>query len=73
VYASHFGSYDETYGSLGGVVVLMLWLYLTALVVVLGAEINAALETQTVRDSTTGPEQPLGARGAEAADSVPTD
>jgi membrane protein len=73
VYASNFGSYDETYGSLGGVVVLMLWLYLTALVVVLGAEINAALETQTVRDSTTGPEQPLGARGAEAADSVPTD
>jgi membrane protein len=73
VYAANFGSYDETYGSLGGVVVLMLWLYLTALVVVLGAEINAALETQTVRDSTTGPEQPLGARGAEAADSVPTD
>src|SRR5215207_6726575 len=73
VYASNFGSYDETYGSLGGVVVLMLWLYLTALVVVLGAEINAALETQTVRDSTTGPERPLGHRGAEAADSLPTE
>jgi membrane protein len=72
LYASNFGSYDETYGSLGGVVVLLLWLYITALVVVLGAEINAALETQTARDSTTGPEQPLGRRGAEAADSVPS-
>jgi membrane protein len=72
LYASNFGSYDQTYGSLGGVVVLLLWLYITALVVVLGAEINAALETQTARDSTTGPEQPLGQRGAEAADSVPS-
>ena len=72
LYASNFGSYDKTYGSLGGVVVLMLWLYLTALVVVLGAEINAALETQTIRDSTTGPEQPLGERGARAADSIPS-
>jgi membrane protein len=71
LYASNLGSYDKTYGSLGGVIVLMLWLYITALVVVLGAELNAALETQTVRDSTTGPEQPLGQRGAEAADSVP--
>ena len=71
LYASNFGSYDKTYGSLGGVVVLLLWLYITALVVVLGAEINAALETQTARDSTTGPERPLGQRGAEAADSVP--
>ena len=73
LYAANFGSYDQTYGSLGGVVVLLLWLYITALVVVLGAEINAALETQTVRDSTTGPEAPLGRRGAEAADSVPTE
>jgi membrane protein len=72
LYASNFGSYDQTYGSLGGVVVLLLWLYITALVVVLGAEINAALETQTARDSTTGPEQPLGRRGAEAADSIPS-
>jgi membrane protein len=72
LYAANFGKYDQTYGSLAGVVVLLLWLYLTALVIVLGAEVNAALETQTVRDSTTGPEAPLGRRGAEAADSVPT-
>ena len=48
----------------------MLWLYITALVVIIGAEINAALETQTARDSTTGPEQPLGERGAQAADTI---
>jgi uncharacterized BrkB/YihY/UPF0761 family membrane protein len=70
--AANFGSSDKTYGSLGGVVVLLLWLYITALVVVLGAEINAALESQTARDSTTGREQPLGQRGAEVADSIPT-
>jgi membrane protein len=69
---ANFGSSDKTYGSLGGVVVLLLWLYITALVVVLGAEINAALESQTARDSTTGREQPLGQRGAEVADSIPT-
>ena len=63
LYAANLGSYDETYGSLGGVVVLLLWLYITVFVVVLGAEINAALETQTVRDSTTGPDAPLGQRG----------
>jgi len=73
LYAANFGSYDQTYGSLGGVVVLLLWLYITALVVVLGAEINAALETQTARDSTTGQDAPLGQRGAEAADSIPSD
>ena len=72
LYAANVGSYDETYGSRGGVVVLLLWLYITAFVVVLGAEINAALETLTVRDSTTGPDAPLGQRGAVAADSVPT-
>jgi membrane protein len=70
LYASNFGSYDQTYGSLGGVIVLMLWLYITAFVVVIGAEINAALETQTARDSTIGPERPLGQRGAHAADTV---
>jgi membrane protein len=70
LYASNLGSYDQTYGSLGGVIVLMLWLYITAVVVVIGAEINAALETQTARDSTTGPERALGQRGAQAADTV---
>ena len=70
VYTANFGRYNETYGALGAVVVVMLWLFLTALVVILGAEINCELERQTVRDSTTGAERPLGSRHAYAADTV---
>lgn len=69
-YVSNFGSYDKTYGSLGGVIVLLTWLYLSAFVVLLGAVINAQAEEQTARDSTTGQEKPLGRRGARAADTV---
>ncbi len=70
LYTANFGRYNETYGALGAVVVVMLWLLLSALVVILGAEINCELERQTVRDSTKGPERPLGARNAYAADTV---
>ncbi|HMJ74577.1 MAG TPA: YihY/virulence factor BrkB family protein [Iamia sp.] len=70
LYTSTMGSYAETYGALGAVVVLMLWLMLMAAAVVIGAEINAEAERQTARDSTTGPEQPLGQRDAYAADTV---
>ncbi len=70
LYVSNFGSYNKTYGALAGVIVLMLWLYLTSYVVLLGAEINAESEKQTSQDSTVGPEQPMGERGAEAADGV---
>ena len=69
-YVANFGSYDKTYGSLGGVVVLLTWLYLSAFVVLLGAVVNAQAEEQTERDSTPGPEKPLGQRGARAADTV---
>jgi membrane protein len=69
-YVSNFGSYNATYGSLGAVVVLLMWLYLSAYVLLLGAELNAELEHQTARDTTKGPERPLGARGAEMADTV---
>jgi membrane protein len=69
-YAANFGKYNETYGALGAVVVLMLWLLLTALVVILGAEINCELERQTARDSTVGEERPLGSRHAYAADTI---
>ena len=54
VYAANFGDYDKTYGSLGGVVVLMMWLFITATVIILGAELNAALEEQTAHDASDG-------------------
>jgi membrane protein len=70
VYVRNFGSYNETYGSLAAVVVLLLWLFLTAYAVVFGAELDSEAERQTVKDSTEGPEQPLGQRQAYAADTV---
>ena len=70
IYTANFGKYNETYGSLGAVVVLLLWLFLTALVVILGAEINSELERQTAEDTTEGSEEPMGRRGAYAADTV---
>jgi membrane protein len=70
LYTANFGKYNETYGALGAVVVVMLWLLLTALVVILGAEINSELERQTLRDTTKGADRPLGSRHAYAADTV---
>ncbi len=70
VYAGKFGSYNETYGTLSAVVVLMMWLFVSAYAVVIGAEVNAEVERQTQRDTTKGGEQPLGRRGAHAADTV---
>jgi membrane protein len=70
LYVSNFASYDATYGSLGAVAVLMLWFYISALVVILGAELNAELELQTRHDTTRGPTRPMGQRGAFVADHV---
>jgi len=69
-YSARFGSFNKTYGTLAGGILLLLWLQITAYVTLLGAELNAEIEHQTARDSTTGVPQPLGARGAEMADTV---
>lgn len=73
LYVDNFGSYNKTYGALAGVVVLLLWLWLTMYVVLLGAEINAEAEQQTAKDTTVGPDRPLGQRGAVKADSLPNE
>lgn len=69
-YVSTFATYGKTYGALGGVVVLLMWFYLSSFTVVIGAEVNSEMERQTRRDTTEGPEKPLGKRGAYAADTV---
>lgn len=70
VYVANFGSYNETYGSVGAVVILLLWLNLTAYAILLGAELNAEMEHQTMRDTTVEPEKPMGQRNARMADTV---
>jgi membrane protein len=69
-YVANFGSYNETYGSLGAIIGFMTWIWISSVVVLVGAEINAEVEHQTAHDTTEGPEQPMGARGAQMADTV---
>lgn len=70
-YLARFANYNATYGSLGAVIGLMMWLWISTVVVLLGAELNAEIEHQTARDSTVGREEkPLGTRGAVMADTV---
>lgn len=69
-YASRFANYGATYGSASAIIVTLTWLYLSAYVFLLGAELNSELERQTARDTTRGQERPLGARRATVADTV---
>jgi membrane protein len=69
-YASHFGSYNKTYGSLGGAIGFMTWMWISFVVILIGAELDAEMEHQTAYDTTTGPAKPLGSRGAHMADTV---
>jgi membrane protein len=72
-YVSNVSNYNATYGSLSAVVVFLMWLFLSAYSVLIGAEVNAELERQTMVDSTVGPDKPIGQRGAVMADTVVLD
>lgn len=69
-YTANFGNYNKTYGSLGAVIAFMVWTWLSATVVLMGGELNAEIEHQTAKDSTTGAPRPMGRRGAKMADTV---
>jgi membrane protein len=69
-YVASFGSYNKTYGSLGAVIGFMTWIWISIIVVLVGAKLNAEMEHQTVRESTTGQPKPFGRRGARMADTV---
>lgn len=73
IYVSRFTDYRATYGSLGAVVALLTWMYLSAYAFIVGAELNSEIEHQTAVDSTTGSPRHMGERGAWAADNVATD
>ncbi|WP_051070928.1 YihY/virulence factor BrkB family protein [Mesorhizobium sp. STM 4661] len=69
-YLQHFANYNATYGSLGAVVGLMMWTWISVIIFIAGAAINAEMEHQTACDSTTGPALPMGERGAVVADTL---
>jgi membrane protein len=69
-YLSNFGNYDATYGSLGAAIGLMMWMWMSAIIVLCGAELNSEIEHQTAVDTTVGHPKPLGGRGAVTADTL---
>jgi membrane protein len=69
-YLANFAHYDATYGSLGTAIGTMIWMWMSAIVILLGAALNSEIEHQTARDTTVGREKPLGARGSTMADTV---
>lgn len=70
VYVSNFTDFNQIYGSLGAVVILLLWFWLSAFIILVGAELNSEMEHQTQRDTTIGYQEPMGERGAHVADTV---
>ena len=70
-FVRNFGTYEATYGGISAVIVLLLWFWLTAMTVIIGAELNAEMERQTLADTTRGPERPIGTRHARMADFLP--
>lgn len=69
-YLSNLASFDRTYGPLGAVIGLLLWLWLSIQILIIGAELDAETERQTRHDSTVGEPKPMGARGAVVADTL---
>jgi len=69
-YAANFGSYNKTYGSLGAIIGFMVWIWLSVIVILIGAGIDAEMGHQTARDTTTGAPKPMGGRGARMADTL---
>jgi membrane protein len=69
-YLANYANYDATYGSLGAAIGLMIWMWMSTIVVLFGAELNSEIEHQTAADSTEGGGKPLGKRGAKVADTV---
>ncbi|MBR1328482.1 membrane protein [Bradyrhizobium ottawaense] len=69
-YLSEFANYNATYGSLGAAIGLMTWMWMSAIVIMFGAELNSEIERQTLKDTTEGPSKPLGTRDAVSADTV---
>lgn len=67
-YVANFEDYNKTYGTVGAVIGLLTWMWLSATIVLVGAELNSEAERQTDRDTTKGPPMPIGTRGADAAD-----
>ncbi|WP_406854297.1 YihY/virulence factor BrkB family protein [Alsobacter sp. KACC 23698] len=70
IYASHFANYDKTYGSLGAAIGFMIWMWVSTIIILAGAELNSEIEHQTARDTTEKKGAPMGARGAVMADTV---
>jgi membrane protein len=70
LYVDNFGNFGEMYASFAAVIILMLWFFLTAYIILLGAEINSEMEHQTKADTTVGKDKPMGQRGAYHADHV---
>lgn len=67
-YVANFEDYNKTYGAIGAVIGLLSWMWLSATIVLVGAELNSEAERQTDQDTTKGPAKPIGLRGADAAD-----
>jgi membrane protein len=70
LYLEKYAHYDTAYGTLGTAIGLMIWMWMTTIVILLGAELNSEMEHQTAADTTEGRPKPLGARGATMADTV---